>query len=240
MALKTAFIQVASHELRTPVAILSGLTKLLALIPNIPGPAAEWLPRIDAAADRLQKLVDQLINMLSAGRYALPLDLTEVDVATLLRDAAEDVRPFVELRKQALKQDLPSDLGTVQADQLKLRDSVNHLLLNAIKFTPDSGTISLAAHRTADQGLEINITDTGVGMDSESLKRLFEPFFTGYDVSHHSSGTYEYGRKGLGLGLCTVKAFVELHGGKVTGQSEAGKGTTFTIRLPPRQPKVLD
>lgn len=76
------------------------------------------------------------------------------------------------------------------------------------------------------------VADNGVGMDAESLKRLFEPFFTGYDVSRHSTGTYEYGRKGIGLGLSTVKAFVELHGGTVTGQSEPGKGSTFTIKVP--------
>jgi signal transduction histidine kinase len=149
-----------------------------------------------------------------------------------LRDAVEDVRPFIELRKQTLRLDRQVDLGHIQADHLKLRDSINHLLLNAIKFTPDGGQITIKASRIRDQEIEISITDTGVGMDAEALKRLFEPFFTGYDVSHHSSGTYEYGRKGIGLGLCTVKAFVELHGGKVTGQSVPGKGTTFTIKLP--------
>lgn len=232
MALKTAFIQVASHELRTPVAILAGLAKLLMTIPDVPAPVAEWLPRIGAAADRLQHLVDQLIGMLSAGRYANTLELSTVDVAALLHDAAEDVRPFVELRKQTLRQDWPADLGTIQADQPKLRDCINHLLLNAIKFTPDGGTIRLSAGRTADNGVEIMVTDTGVGMNAESLKRLFEPFFTGFDVSRHSTGTYEYGRKGIGLGLSTVRAFVEMHGGKVIGHSEEGKGSTFTITLP--------
>jgi len=85
MELKTAFIHVASHELRTPVAILSGLTNLLAIMPDIPAPASEWLPRIGAAANRLQRLVDQLIGMLSAGRFTYTLELTAVDVTALLR-----------------------------------------------------------------------------------------------------------------------------------------------------------
>ena len=78
----------------------------------------------------------------------------------------------------------------------------------------------------------ISVTDTGVGIDASAQKQLFEPFFTGYDVSHHSSGHYEYGRKGIGLGLSVVKAFVEMHGGAIDVSSEVGKGTSFTIWLP--------
>jgi signal transduction histidine kinase len=232
LELKTAFIRVASHELRTPVAILSGLTKLLAIIPEIPESVAEWLPRLDAATLRLQHLVDQLIGMLSAGKYTHTLEIASVDVAALLTQAADDVRPFTALRKQTLAQKFTADLGTIQADRAKLRDALNELLLNAVKFTPDGGTVTLSACRTTDAGIEIIVTDTGAGMDADSIKRLFEPFFTGFDVSHHSSGTYEFGRKGIGLGLSTVKAFVELHGGTVTGSSEPGKGSTFTIHLP--------
>jgi signal transduction histidine kinase len=127
-------------------------------------------------------------------------------------------------------------LGSIQADHPKLRDCINQLLLNSVKFTPDSGTITLSARRTENNALQITVADTGDGIDAESLKRLFEPFFTGYNVSHHSSGTYEYGRKGLGLGLSTVKAFVGLHGGTVSGHSEPGKGSTFTISLPATVP----
>jgi signal transduction histidine kinase len=115
----------------------------------------------------------------------------------------------------------------------KIRDGVNHLLLNAIKFTPDGGTVTLTAARTPDGGAEIHIADTGCGIDQECQARLFEPFFTGFDVSHHSSGTFEHGRKGLGLGLSVVKAFIEMHGGHIDVRSDEGRGTTFTIKLPP-------
>jgi signal transduction histidine kinase len=232
LVLKTAFIRVASHELRTPVAILSGLTKLLAILPEVPQSVAEWLPRVNSATERLQHLVDQLIGMLSAGTDTGTLVLTSVDIAALLTEAVDDVRPFIELRKQKIVQNWPTDLGATQADHPKLRDSLNELLINAVKFTPDGGTITLASQRTKDSGIEISVTDTGSGLDADSQKRLFEPFFTGYDVSHHSSGIYEFGRKGIGLGLSTVKAFVELHGGTVAGSSGPGGGSTFTIRLP--------
>jgi signal transduction histidine kinase len=124
----------------------------------------------------------------------------------------------------------------MELDELKIRDCINHLLLNAIKFTPDQGKISLVASRVHDNGVNIIVTDTGVGIDSACQAKLFEPFFTGFDVSHHSSGHYEYGRKGIGLGLSVVKAFVEMHGGTINVASEVGQGTSFRIQLPAHAP----
>src|SRR5213078_24384 len=153
-----------------------------------------------------------------------------------LRQAVDDVRPFIELRKQSLDINLSDNLGGMDIDELKIRDCINHLLLNAIKFTPDEGQIRLAASRSPEGAVRIEVTDTGVGIDDSCQKQLFEPFFTGFDVSHHSSGHYEYGRKGIGLGLSVVKAFVEMHGGTIQVCSEVGKGTIFTIWLPAHAP----
>src|SRR5262249_30307733 len=106
------------------------------------------------------------------------------------------------------------------------------LLVNAIKFTPDGGTIRLAARRLPGGGAEIQVSDTGVGIDPASLAHVFDPFFTRFDVSRHSSGVYEFDRRGLGRGLSVVKAFVELHGGRVKVESQVNQGSTFTITLP--------
>jgi signal transduction histidine kinase len=232
--LKYAFIQVASHELRTPLTILIGLTRLSATLPDVKDPLRDWLGRIDGAAKRLQHLVDQLVTILMAGKFDVSaIERRSTDLPALLNQTADDVRPFTELRGQRLVIDYPADLGSMELEADKVRDGVNHLLLNAIKFTPDGGTITLSASRTPDQGAEIRITDTGCGIDTDCKARLFEPFFTGFDVSHHSSGTFEHGRKGLGLGLSVVKAFVEMHGGHIDVQSTEGRGTTFTIKLPP-------
>src|SRR5208282_713662 len=110
-------------------------------------------------------------------------------------------------------------LGVMELDAEKLRDVLNHLLLNAIKFTPDRGRIGITARREAG-GLCIDVTDNGCGIAPESLPRIFEPFFTDFDVSRHSSGHYKHGARGLGLGLSVVKAFVEMHGGRVSVSSE--------------------
>ena len=229
--LKEAFIRVASHELRTPLTILYGLVQMLQT-PGVGSPLHDWLAPIQTACERLNRLVNQLLKMLSARQFDRSLDRRPTDLAALLNQAVQDVRPFVERRRQEVSLDLAADLGTIDVDADKIRDCLDNLLLNAIKFTPDCGKIALAAKRTVAEGAEIRITDSGVGIDAANLPHLFKPFFTALDVSRHSSGHFEFGRRGLGLGLSMVKAFVEMHGGKVEVASERGKGSTFVITLP--------
>jgi signal transduction histidine kinase len=236
--IKKAFIKVASHELRTPLTIILGLSDLAQRTAEPGSPLHHWLERIYASGQRLNERVDLMIKLLLADRFERPLARQEVSLTTLLRRAAADVASFVEQRRQQLLLDFPEDLGTVWVEPDKIHDSICQLLINAIKFTPDEGTIRLSAQRTADQGVLIRVSDTGVGMDAATLAHVFEPFFTRFDVSHHCSGVYEFERRGLGLGLPVVKAFIEMHGGQVTATSQPGQGTTFTIYLPPAEPSL--
>lgn len=229
--LKRAFIQVASHELRTPLTILVGLQQLALMQTPADSAVRPLLQRMELAGARLSRLVDQLIKMLRAGQFSRPLDLKPTDLRALLTDAAEDVRPFINLRHQTFDVNISPEVGTMSIEASKIRDCVSHLLLNAIKFTPDSGKVALTAERN-DHAVSIRIIDNGAGIDADTQCQLFEPFFTGFDVSHHSSGHYEYNRQGLGLGLSIVKAFAEMHGGAVSCQSAPGQGSTFTIHLP--------
>lgn len=229
--LKRAFIKVASHELRTPLAIVVGLSEMAARSTDTPGTARQWMEQVLGAGLRLTDRVDQMVKLLQAERFERPLQRCSTDLAGLLNDAAGQVLGFAQLRKQNLRLELASDLGRVDVEPDKLRDSVVQLLVNAVKFTPDGGTIRLSAHRSPE-GVEVNVTDTGVGMTPEVVARVFEPFFTRFDVSRHCSGTYEFDRRGLGLGLSVAKAFVEMHGGRIRVASEPQHGTTFTITLP--------
>jgi signal transduction histidine kinase len=154
-----------------------------------------------------------------------------VDLANVVRQAAGAVSSFLEQRQQTLKVEVVDEVGIVQLEEEKIHDSLVQLLINAIKFTPDGGTIELSAQRLPESVI-IKVADHGTGIDAASLPYIFDLFFTRFDVFHHSSGTYEYDRRGLGLGLCVVKAFVEMHGGQVSVESELGRGTTFTIELP--------
>jgi signal transduction histidine kinase len=131
----------------------------------------------------VRHVVDQLTAMLAAERFERPLVRRPVPVAALLQETARDVAPFLALRRQTLARDHGDDLGTITVDASKMRDGLNQLLLNAVKFTPDGGSITLGARRTADGGAEILVRDTGAGIDPTSLPHVFDPFFTVFDGS---------------------------------------------------------
>jgi signal transduction histidine kinase len=200
---------------------------------------------MERACRRLEYLVKQMDTVIAARRFGRSVVRRATPLKPLLEAAAQSVEPFVKLRRQTLAVDLRSDLGSIPIDAPKIQDSVEHLLLNAVKFTPDGGRITLSARRSpgGDVGGEsggavISVADTGMGIDAESLPHIFDPLFTGFDTRHHCSGVFEYGRRGLGLGLCTARTFIEMHGGTLTVQSEPGQGATFTMMLPgaPVQP----
>lgn len=232
-ALKDAFLLVASHELRTPLTVLLGLSDLARHVPGLGPPVSIWFERIHDASKRLHRLVEQMLRLLQAGRFERPLERQSIDLAALVNEAIADVRPFAEQRQQQLVIDLGPEPGTVSVEPGKVRDSLDHLLLNAIKFTPDGGRIEVVVRRAPGGEVEIQVRDNGVGIDAASLARVFDPFFTEFDVSRHSSGLFEFNRRGLGLGLSLVKEFIEMHGGSVSAQSTPGQGSTFTIKLPP-------
>jgi len=227
--LKTAFMRVASHELRTPLAILLGLTGMAKNTEEGPIPP-NWAKMADDAAHRLQALVDQIIKQLHANEFDRLLQRQAVNISELLRQVEEDVRPFVAKRNQKLLVDLPADLGEAQWEPYKVRDALNHLLLNAVKFTPDGGEIGLSAG--GGDPVTITVRDKGMGISPEAQAQLFRPFFTEFDVSRHSSGQFGFNKRGLGLGLSIVKAFVELHGGTVRVDSTLGQGSRFILSLP--------
>jgi signal transduction histidine kinase len=230
--LKDAFIRVASHELRTPLTILLGLCDLAVRAAPGAGEESAWLPGIRKATLRLAGLVEQMTRMLRGGRADRPLERRDVELASLAAEAAEEVRPFVRQRRQELGLDVPADAGSMRIEPGMIRDVLQHLLLNAIKFTPDGGRIRLGIRRSAGGGCDFEVQDSGVGIDAARLPHVFEPFFTSFDVSRHRSGQFEFGRQGMGLGLALVKTFTELHGGKVSVASEPGRGSTFTVTLP--------
>jgi signal transduction histidine kinase len=220
--LKKAFIKVASHELRTPLTIVLGLSELARRAPDVGHPLSHWLERIHMGSMRLNERIDLMIKLLLAEQFEKPLEPHPASLSNIVRAAASDIAVFVQQRQQVLEVDAPAELG----------DVVFQLLVNAVKFTPDGGTIGVSARRLDDGGAEISVRDTGVGIDPASLARVFDPFFTRFDVSRHSSGVCEFDRRGLGLGLSLVKAFVEMHGGRVRVESAVGQGSAFTIVLP--------
>jgi signal transduction histidine kinase len=235
--LKSAFMEVASHEFNTPITLLMGLSELLRLLdPNRDEQERAIVERISASARQLARLVASTLTLMRADDFRRTLQRRPVELAALLAGVVEQVRPFVHARNLRLAVDLAPDLGTFEVDPDKVSDAVVNLLTNAIKFTPDGGEVSLNAALVSAEEVEICVADRGIGLEARALNRLFQPFFTQFDPSHHSSGDFGFNKRGLGLGLSIVKQFVELHGGHVSADSAAGEGTRVTIRLPRRSP----
>jgi signal transduction histidine kinase len=239
--LKSAFIEVASHEFNTPITLVLGMSELLRLLnPNRNEQEQALVERISDSARQLAKLVTNTLTMMRAADFRQTLQVAPVDLSTLLRGVAEQVEPFVEARHLQLEVALADDLGGFELDADKVAASVVNLLTNAIKFTPDGGVITLSAQLTAADEVEIAVADRGIGLEPRAVNRLFQPFFTQFDSSRHSSGDIGFNKRGLGLGLSIVKQFVEMHGGRVAAESALGEGTRVTIVLPRRTVRATD
>ena len=231
--LKSAFIEVASHEFNTPITLVLGLSELLLLLDPLRNEQERAiLERISTSARQLAKLVTSTLTMMRADDFRRTLQHAPVDLTALLRRVIVKVQPFVQARGQTLVDEVSDDLGTFEVDADKIDATVVNLLTNAIKFTPDGKSIGLSARLVGPDEAEIQVTDSGIGLDPRSLSQLFQPFFTQFEASRHSSGDFGFNKRGLGLGLSIVKQFVDLHGGRVSAESDLGVGTRVTIHLP--------
>ncbi len=230
--MKQAFIRVASHELCTPLTVTTGYSELLNLSKELAEPLQPWAKQIHSANLRLKDRVDQIIKMLQAERFERPLRPREVEASELIGQAVQEVQPFLAVRKLDLDLNVDANLGTVYVEPEKIRDVLVQLLINAIKFTPDNGKVRFVAEPMGADRIRMRVTDTGIGIEPACLKHVFDPFFTRFDVSRHSSGLFEFDRRGMGLGLSVAKGFLEMHEGKIDVESELGQGTTFTLELP--------
>jgi len=240
--LQTAFLEVASHELNTPVTVILGLAELWRLSrgPDASADERDWIDRIHAAAGRLARTVDRMFTLVENEEFAHVLNVETVAVETLIADALESLRPHLEARRQTVSATIQPGLAPIQCDPSKIHDVLLNLLANAIKFSPDRATIAIeAGDAPANPGwVRVAIRDQGRGVTPAEQRHLFDPFFTGFDTLRHSSGEYQFDKRGIGLGLCLVKAFVDLHGGRIEVSSAPGQGSTFAVLLPRSRPSA--
>ncbi|MGN6367358.1 MAG: ATP-binding protein [Phycisphaerae bacterium] len=255
---KRRFMELAGHELRTPVTYLLGVCQLaqkqiqqlaaaatdgtaedansVALAAKNAAAVQSAMGKIAAKTQRLSRIIDNLLKLVNNDQFTTRLDKGSVDMRALLLQVTSDHRPFIAERKQTLIVDVAENLPSIEADRDKLEDALSNLVSNAIRFSPDGGTVRVAAHEVVGDMLEILVEDSGPGIPAADLANLFEPFYTGSDILHHHSGTFEYGSKGIGLGLAIVRRFIELHGGIVRAHAIVREGRTsgtqFQILLP--------
>jgi signal transduction histidine kinase len=235
--LKTAFIEVASHEFNTPITLVLGLAELLRLAnPDRSDQEREILRQITASGRQLARLVTNMLTLLRAEDFRKTLLRSPTSLSDLIQRVVDQVRPFLQVRRLQLEVERSDDLGTFEIDSDKIFAVLVNLVTNAIKFTPDTGLIELKARLDGAEAAEIVVEDRGVGLEPQALQHLFQPFFTQFDPSRHSSGDFGFCKRGLGLGLSIAKQFVEMHGGRIFAERVEAGGTRVTVILPRNGP----
>ena len=225
---KSQFLASMSHELRTPLNAIIGLTEMM--VSNAPRfgteKAAEPLRRVHRAGTHLLGLINQVLDLSKIEAGKLELNPTLVDLATLVDEIVGTARQLAEQNKNRLMVEAHDDLGSLMVDPMRLQQILLNLLSNACKFT-QAGEVALRIRKLVDEQrwIEFAVADTGIGMTAEQQAKLFEEF-----SQAESSTAQRYG--GTGLGLAITRKLARMMGGDVTVNSEPGKGSVFTVRLP--------
>ncbi|MBA3638659.1 MAG: PAS domain S-box protein [Acidobacteria bacterium] len=223
--LKDEFLATLSHELRTPLNAILGWSQLLRHHHSQALDIGEGLTVIERNARMQAQLVEDLLDMSRIVSGKLRIDVQRVDVAGVIDEAIEAVRPAAEAKGLRIEKVLDTHVGAVRGDPARLQQVVWNLLMNAIKFTPRSGKVQVALERV-NSHIEITVADNGEGITPEFLPHVFERFRQADAASTRK-------HSGLGLGLAIVKSIVEAHGGQVRVKSPgAGRGSTFSVELP--------
>jgi GAF domain-containing protein len=225
---KSQFVSSMSHELRTPLNAIIGLTEMMVTNAARFGTekAQEPLQRVNRAGTHLLGLINQVLDLSKIEAGKLELNPQTVQLAPLIEEVIGTARQLAEQNKNRLILDAQENLGALTVDPLRLRQILLNLLSNACKFTKE-GEVKLQARRMADgrDGIELSVSDTGIGMTAEQQTKLFEEF-----TQADASTAQRFG--GTGLGLAIARKLARMMGGDVTVTSEPGKGSVFTVRLP--------
>jgi signal transduction histidine kinase len=221
---KTDFVANMSYELRTPLTSIGGFGEMLAAgyAGKLPSAAADYVGAILESVERLSKLINDVLDLTQGDTQGVVLERERVDIAGMCRAAAEALRARAEEKGQKLEVALESSAGSVIGDARRLRESVEHILRNAVAYTEEGGHIWLKASGD-DERAAITIVDDGPGIAPGDQGQVFTRF--------HRSGATR-GDAALGLGLPLTRQFIEAHGGKVELESALGKGTSVTITVP--------
>ncbi|KQT11303.1 PAS domain-containing hybrid sensor histidine kinase/response regulator [Ramlibacter sp. Leaf400] len=221
---KDDFLAMLAHELRNPLAPISTAAQLLKAASDDPARVARSAAIVERQVRHMTELVDDLLDVSRVTRGLVELERRPVEIKGVLGSAIEQVRPLIEARGHQLTTRMPSGDVHVLGDRTRLVQVVSNLLNNAAKYTAPNGGLSVSL--AVGEAVEVRVADTGIGIEPQLLPHVFDLFTQG-------ERTPDRGQGGLGLGLALVKSLVELHGGRVTGESQGpGRGSTFAVTLP--------
>ena len=225
---KSEFLANMSHELRTPLNAIIGFSEVLLerMFGELNPKQEEYLQDIMTSGRHLLSLINDILDLSKVEAGRMELEPSAFDLPAALEGCLTLVRERATRHGITLGLTVDEDLGQIVADERKVRQVVLNLLSNAVKFTPEGGRVAVGAAR-ADGGVEVSVSDTGIGIAQDEQEAIFEEF-------RQAASDYTRKREGTGLGLALSRKFVELHGGRIWVKSEVGKGSTFTFTLPER------
>jgi two-component system, OmpR family, sensor kinase len=227
------FVADVSHELRTPLTAIRGNLDLIKRY----GMDQDSMDAIESEVDRMSRLVSDLLMLAKADSGTLTMHTTTLEIDDLITDVYRQGKALIAAKHRDIKLKIGEFEGVkVNADADRMRQLLLNLISNAIKFTPDGGTITINLRKMATDAV-IEVADTGIGIAPEDQKRVFDRFFQSDESRVRGD---ELGRgEGVGLGLSIAKWIVEAHGGKISCVSELGKGTTFMVSIPHLEPVII-
>ena len=240
---KLQFIQVAAHELRTPLTVLKGYVNVLSSFPDIKTNSAlgEVMEGIIKGADRMHEVVNMMLDVTRIDSETLKIAAVPVPLKRMIHDTVHSFAKIAMERSIELVIEQDVNTPNINGDPTLIQKAVYHLIVNAIKYTPNGGKVVLRSRpilmEKNIQGVEISVKDTGIGLDADQHELVFEKFYQVGDVTIHSSGKTSYKGGGPGLGLAIVRGVARAHGGKVwvesLGHDEVNfTGSTFYLQLP--------
>jgi signal transduction histidine kinase len=229
--IKSDFLATMSHELRTPLNSILGFSDVLLGNPQLSDKQQRWVANIQTSGQQLLGLINDVLDLakIEAGKMQIrPESFRLADVCDTL---LQNLRPLAEKKNIDLRQQVSADLPTLHQDAGKLRQILTNLLTNAIKFTPEGGRVAIRADADS-QFVNIHVVDTGVGISPDDQHVIFEKF-------RQSANPLTREHEGSGLGLSIVRELTRLLGGDVSLQSELGRGSTFSVKLPVQLPATV-
>jgi signal transduction histidine kinase len=229
--LKSDFLATVSHELRTPLNSILGFSDVLSSVRSLDDKQQRYVGNIQRSGRMLLEMINDILDLAKVESGKMEIRLSEFKIGSLIATQCEMARPLAEKKNIDLDCEAPASLPVLRQDQAKVQQILNNLLSNAIKFTPEGGRIFVSAERDDLGDLRMKVIDTGIGISPDEQQLVFEKFRQGSSgLPDGDAMTREH--TGTGLGLSIVRELCRLLGGEVSLESELGKGSTFTVRLP--------
>jgi two-component system, NarL family, sensor histidine kinase BarA len=229
--LKSDFLATMSHELRTPLNSILGFSEVLGSIDALDDKQKRYVQNIQKSGRTLLEMINDVLDLAKIESGKMETRPSDFRIAQVVSAQCDMARPLTERKNIDLETNVDGELPPMHQDQARVQQILNNLLSNAIKFTPEGGRITVSVRRDESDFMVLEVADTGVGITPEDQLTIFEKFRQGKTAMPDGDAmTREH--SGSGLGLSIVKELCRLLGGEVSLQSELGKGSTFTIRLP--------